>query len=154
MFEYLMEFIITFFIAVGYAIIYEVPRDILIYAGITGATGGLVSTFFENFFELHTAVATLIASFIVGFVSQLFARRLKAPVIIFSIPGIIPIVPGGSAYNAMRSFVIGNSDQGFQLLISTFMSAGAIALGLALNSAFMQLLSKENPFRRGRRFLP
>lgn len=154
MFDYLLQFITAFIVASSYAIIYEVPKDIIAFAGITGAIGWVTSSFLENVWEMHTFVAILIASFIIGLTSQIFARRLKAPVIIFSIPGIIPIVPGGSAYNAMRSFVEGNSDQGFRLLIATFMSAGAIALGLALNSAFTQLVTKKNIFRRGRRFLP
>lgn len=154
MLDYLIQFVVASIIAISYSITYEVPRDTLISAGITGGIGWVVSSFLENTVELHVFVATLIASFIIGLASQIFARRLKAPVIIFSIPGILPIVPGGSAYNAMRTFVEGNTTQGFQLLTATFMTAGAIALGLALNSAFVQLISSEHLFRRGRRFIP
>lgn len=152
--EYLLEFIIAFLVAVGYAIIYDVSKDILPYAGFAGAIGWTSSSILEYEFGLHVFVATFIAASLVGMTSQIFARQLKTPVILFTIPGIIPIVPGGSAYNAMRSFVEGNSDRGFELLITTFMVAGALALGLALNSALFQLFSSRNLFRRGRRFLP
>ena len=36
------------------------------------------------------------------------SRRYKRPVIIFIVPGIIPLVPGGAAYEATRYLVSNN----------------------------------------------
>ena len=41
----------------------------------------------------------------VALVAHIFAKRFRTPMIIFSVAGIIPLVPGGMAYNAMRHIV-------------------------------------------------
>ena len=38
--------------------------------------------------------------FNLGLMSHTMSRRYKRPVIIFIVPGIIPLVPGGAAYEA------------------------------------------------------
>ncbi|WP_025718150.1 threonine/serine exporter family protein, partial [Paenibacillus sp. 1-18] len=76
---------------------------------------------------------------LIGIVSQGFARLYKMPVIIFSVAGMIPLVPGGMAYNAMRQFVQHNYPQALELAISTLMIAGAIAVGLVLSEVLNQI---------------
>lgn len=46
--------------------------------------------------------ATFLGSLILGLLSHTMSRRYKRPVIIFIVPGIIPLVPGGAAYEATR----------------------------------------------------
>ena len=99
-------------------------------------------------------IATITASFMIAFASQIFARRLKTPVIVFTLPGLIPLVPGGAAYNMMRAFVEGNTELGFQFATTTFLTAGALALGLSINGAFFQLFSSRSLFNRGDQYVP
>ena len=44
----------------------------------------------------------ILGSLILGLMSHTMSRRYKRPVIIFIVPGIIPLVPGGAAYQATR----------------------------------------------------
>ena len=60
------------------------------------------------------------------------SRAQKVPMLIYSIPGIFPLVPGGQAYQVVRSLVTGNRDDAvanFELLVIII---GAIAAGFWL----------------------
>lgn len=50
-------------------------------------------------------MAAFLGSFILAMMSHTMSRRYKRPVIIFIVPGIIPLVPGGAAYEATRLLV-------------------------------------------------
>ena len=60
------------------------------------------------------------------------------PVTIFNIPGIVPLVPGSLAYQAVRNIVIGNYEKGAYFTVQAVMIAGAIALGLVASEVFNQ----------------
>lgn len=50
----------------------------------------------------------LIAAGVVGLYSEIMARVMKAPTNIFLVPGIIPLLPGGSFYYTMSSLLSRN----------------------------------------------
>lgn len=56
--------------------------------------------------EFGKVGASFLGSLILGLMSHTMSRRYKRPVIIFIVPGIIPLVPGGAAYQATRFFSI------------------------------------------------
>ncbi|MDN6195247.1 MAG: threonine/serine exporter family protein [Atopostipes suicloacalis] len=152
--DFIIHFGSSFITAFGFTILYNIPRKAIIPASITGAVGWTSYFFLTNYFSVFDFIATIIASFFIAFASQIFARKLKTPVIIFTLPGLIPLVPGGTAYNMMRAFFEGNSDLGFQFATSTFLTAGALALGLSINGAFFQLISSQDIFKRGKKYVP
>lgn len=86
--------------------------------------------------------ATVVAAFIVTMVSHIFAKKYRTPIIVFSVSGIIPLVPGGLAYDAMRKAVQNQYDQAVQLGAEAFMISGAIALGLLLAEVTNQITRK------------
>ena len=57
------------------------------------------------------------------------------PVTIFNISGIVPLVPGGLAYQAVRNLVTESYRSG-SLCGQAIMIAGAIALDLVLSEVF------------------
>jgi uncharacterized membrane protein YjjB (DUF3815 family) len=79
----------------------------------------------------------------VGIVSQFFARSFKMPVIIFSVGGIIPLVPGGLAYNAMRKFVEEEYTLAVEIAVRALMLSGAIAAGLVLSEVIGQMFRRR-----------
>ncbi|MNJ77988.1 hypothetical protein D3C77_756170 [compost metagenome] len=72
----------------------------------------------------------------------MFAKLCKKPVILFSVSGIIPLVPGGLAYDAMRHFVINEYNVAVQLATQAFLISGAIAIGLVMSEVLNQFLHK------------
>ncbi|MNP13108.1 hypothetical protein D3C76_1053760 [compost metagenome] len=88
--------------------------------------------------------ATLVATFVIGVISQIFAKIYKMPVIIFSVSGIIPLVPGGLAYDAMRRFVQNDYTTAVQFGVQAFLLSGSIALGLVLSEVLNQSLRRHH----------
>lgn len=154
LFNFFIHFGSSFLTALGFAVLYNIPRNTIIPAGITGGIGWTLYFFLYNYVALEDFPATMFAAFSIAFASQIFARRLRTPVIVFILPGLIPLVPGGAAYSMMRAFVEGDVLLGFQYGISTFLTAGALALGLSINGAFFQLISSRNIFKQGSKYVP
>ncbi|WP_415858700.1 threonine/serine exporter family protein [Latilactobacillus sakei] len=71
------------------------------------------------------------------------ARYKRMPVIIFNIPGLVPLVPGGTAYRAVRNLVLGNISQAVTQSISVIMVAGAIAVGFMFAQILADITRKE-----------
>jgi uncharacterized membrane protein YjjB (DUF3815 family) len=92
---------------------------------------------------IDIVLATVIASFIVAVISQYFAKTYKTPIIIFTVAGIIPLVPGGLAYDAMRNFVENDYNMAINLAAKAFMISGSIAMGLVFSEAINQAIRKS-----------
>lgn len=142
------------FTTLGFAVLYNIPRRLLHVSALVGAIGWIFYYIFVDTLEAQLFVSAGLASLVISIVSQLFARRYAVPVTLFSIPAIIPFVPGGSAYNAMRAFIVGEYFVATGNIIDTFLIAGAIALGLTVNTAIFQVLSPKAILQQGRRYLP
>jgi uncharacterized membrane protein YjjB (DUF3815 family) len=130
--------IFAFFATIAYGVLFNVPPRTLIGGGLIGMSGWFVVSLAISV-GLAEIPAVLIAGFCVATVSQWLARLRKLPSTNFSIPGIIPLVPGAMAYRTMRSFVDGDYVAGLALATETLLSAGAIAAGLMFSLSMFAL---------------
>ena len=89
------------------------------------------------------AVYLIVAAVAVALVSQAMARHFKAPVILFVIPGILPMVPGAGMYRIVYSIVMGPENMVGTYLLETATAAGAIALGIFLGEALQKVFFYE-----------
>jgi len=136
----MLEHLITSFIAsVGFGIIFNVPKKSLFKCGIVGMIGWFIYILLV-YAQFDSVFATFFAAFAVAVISQVFARIEKTPVTIFSVCGIIPLVPGGLAYDAMRQFVINDYDLAIELAAKAFMISGAIAIGIVFSEVVDQVI--------------
>ena len=71
---------------------------------------------------------------------MIFARIRKCPVTGYLIIALLPLVPGGGIYEAMRFCVQGDTQQFLSALVRTFGIAGALALGTVLGSSAIRIL--------------
>ncbi|MBP2239561.1 uncharacterized membrane protein YjjB (DUF3815 family) [Cytobacillus eiseniae] len=134
--------VITSFIAsAAFGVLFNAPKKSIIKCGLVGMTGWVVYILLVNN-EYEAVVASLIAAVVIAVISHIFARIYKTPVIIFSVSGIIPLVPGGLAYDAMRHFVVDDYNVAVQLAAKAFMISGAIAVGLVISEVLYQLILK------------
>ena len=116
----MLEHIITSFIASGaFGILFNVPKNTLFKCGFVGMCGWITYVGLNSYY-FDSILATLMASVVVAIISQYFAKTYKTPVIIFSVSGIIPLVPGGLAYDAMRNFVENDYNVALQLAAKAF----------------------------------
>lgn len=131
--------------ALGFAILFNVPRRLLLACVVFGALGHAMRTLLITF-GMAIEPATLVASALVGLIGTYWAQRLDIPAPIFTITGTIPMVPGVFAYRAMigvLSVVSVNPTSDGALLIeaSTYaIKTGLILAAIAVGIAFPTLL--------------
>jgi uncharacterized membrane protein YjjB (DUF3815 family) len=134
--------LLTSFIATGaFGILFNAPKQTLIKCGLIG-TGGWIIYYYLDHNNHNAVLATVAASIFVGVVSHVLAKVFKTPVIIYSVAGIIPLVPGGLAYDAMRNFVENDYNAALNLAAKAFMLSGSIAFGLVFSEVINQVVRK------------
>lgn len=126
--------------ALGFAVLFSVPVRYLLACAVCGATGYTLRAVLIQA-GMSIEGATLVGAAAVGFLGILFARRNQAPTPIFTISGVIPMVPGRFAFGAMMDIIrfatLGQNASAALLVdahfnaIKTALILGAIAAGIA-----------------------
>lgn len=137
--------------ALGFAILFNVPRRLLPACAASAALGHAARTLAMQF-GIPIELGTLMAATLIGFSSVWLANRFHTPSPLFAVPGIIPMIPGSFAYRAMIglvSVVNAAPDQTGELLsqagtnvIRTGLILGALGIGIAVPALFFQ---REKP---------
>ncbi|NSL52971.1 threonine/serine exporter family protein [Calidifontibacillus erzurumensis] len=141
---FMIEQLVTSFIATAaFGIIFNVPKNALLKCGFVGMFGWMVYMVLVNILEIDMMLATSVASILIAIMSQTFAKIYKMPIIVFNVSGIIPLVPGGLAYDAMRHFVVNDYSTAVQLAAKAFMISGSIAIGLVFSEVINQMIRRS-----------
>ncbi|KEF38785.1 hypothetical protein M670_01999 [Schinkia azotoformans MEV2011] len=141
---FIVEHLITSFIAsAAFGIIFNVPKRALPQCGFVGMVGWLIYIALVNYFSVDMLLATLVAAVFIAIISQTFAKFYKTPIIVFNVSGIIPLVPGGMAYDAMRHIVENDYSTAVQLATKAFMVSGSIAIGLVFSEVINQMIKRS-----------
>ena len=90
------------------------------------------------------AIAFL-AAFLVAILSQIFARVSRAPVTLYLVTGILPLVPGVSMYRTVYYLLQSNQELTMHYFSYTLQIAGMIALAIfVVDSFFKRIYQKIN----------
>lgn len=136
-----IQLLISFVATACFGVIFNAPRKAIPACGFVGAVGwGIYYALVD--LGIDEVRASFVGAFIVSLVAYFFARKFRMPMIVFSVSGIIPLVPGGIAYNTMRNIMELDYITGLQNGMRAFMISGAIAMGLVFAEVMMQLLSR------------
>lgn len=125
---FFIEFIIAFFATAAFTVLFNVPKTEWLYAGITGGIGWVFYRCFLG--SLGSVLATFIAVLAVTLLARIFAVLRKAPVTIFLVCGIFPLVPGVGIYYTSYYFITEDVILAGQYGMDTIKIAIAIALGI------------------------
>jgi uncharacterized membrane protein YjjB (DUF3815 family) len=128
----------------GFAMVFNVPRHLLLMAVGAGAIGHAVRAVLVHW-GMNLPAASLAAGVVIGFWAVFWARRTDSPAQIFSIPGVIPMIPGKFAYLTMIGLIqwaIGKDlpVEQIQHTLHNMMMTALILGGLASGIATPQLL--------------
>ncbi|HET7577794.1 MAG TPA: threonine/serine exporter family protein [Bacillales bacterium] len=137
------SFLASFLASAGFGVLFNVPKKAVVAGGIAGMTGWVLFTGLADGYGLNPVLATAIASYVVAELSHVLAKIYKMPVIVFSAAGIIPLVPGGLAYQTMRLLVSSDYNAAIGLASRVFLISGAIAFGLVMAGVAAQLFLKK-----------
>lgn len=127
--------------AVGFAMVFNVPKKMLIYCAVGGAFAHSFR-FLLMHFGMPIEWATLAASSSMGFLGLYWSRKHLIPRPVFTVASVIPMIPGSFAFTTVVGIVQLNSG-GYSLeLIQIVVENGlrtlfilaALSFGLALPS--------------------
>lgn len=142
--------------AIGFAILFNVPRRTLLAIGSLGIVGGLIK-FTAMYFELHIVFASFLGATAIGIVSIQMAYMRNSPPLVFFIPSVIPMVPGFFAYKMMLGLIalttIENSDVYLQTLIETVNNGAKmmfILISLGTGVAIPMLLTRKESIKKSK----
>jgi len=127
----IVQVIAAFFVTIFFAIMFNSRRTQLIYSGFVGAFGWLA---YLLVLEANgtVVIASFVGSLIISILATILSNVRKAPITVFQIPGIIPLVPGMGMYNTLHAVINNNIDSAMVHLFQTLQIAGAIAVGMML----------------------
>ncbi|MGN7477009.1 threonine/serine exporter family protein [Solibacillus silvestris] len=134
-----IQMIISFIATACFGVIFNAPTKTIPACGLVGAVGWAIYYALVDS-GLDDVRASFLGAFVVSLVAYFFARKFRMPMIIFSVSGIIPLVPGGIAYNTMRNVMELDYIMGLQNGMRAFMISGAIAMGLVFAEVMMQII--------------
>ncbi|WP_179337472.1 threonine/serine exporter family protein [Winogradskyella ludwigii] len=90
--------------AVGFGILFNIPKKAILTVFFLGFGAGLIK-FVLLHFEVNIVLASLIAASFVGVLSLPLAHGIHQPPVVFSIPAVIPMIPGFYAYETVLSIM-------------------------------------------------
>lgn len=137
----IIQIVCAFFGSIAPAVLFNIDRRKIGWAGLSGALGW--SVYLLIYGKTHNPVAaTFVGAITVGCYSELLARKLKTPAFEFLIPGIFPLVPGFTAYTALRFIVESNTDMAFNKGVLAIAIAGSIGFGIMLSTTIFKFITK------------
>lgn len=133
--ESILQVIMAGIGTLGFSIYFRVREKNVAASTAAGIIGWAIYLLIFHFTE-QLFLSNFVAAFLVYLYAEIMARILKAPSNIFLIPGIIPLLPGGTLYYTMQAIVEGDRDtavlQGTQTAIITVGIAAGIVVGTVL----------------------
>lgn len=137
LFTLLENFFFSSLATIGFSIFFNSPVKSLIPAGTIGGIGWTVSIILLDF-SGNAILANSFAAALISLLSEILARKMKYPAIIFVIPGILPLIPGLGLYNTMLSLVNGNYTSAMSIGTNALFVSASIAMGILLITSLVK----------------
>ena len=141
--------------AVGFGILFNVPKKAILTIFALGFGAGLI-----KFMLIHNQINIVLASFIaalfVGVLSMPLAHKIHQPPVVFSIPPVIPMIPGYYAYETILStmkftFMETDPAKNIELLNSIFFNGFTmffILISISIGVSFPMLILRKNTVKK------
>jgi uncharacterized membrane protein YjjB (DUF3815 family) len=138
------------FAAIGFAIAFNVPQRTLLQIYFLAALGGLTKVFLIRA-EVDVVIASFLGASLIGILSIPAAHNKHAPPLVFSIPALIPMVPGVFGYRTMLGIMklTGHlSSENYSLIVNETINNGIktflITLTLAAGASIPLLATRKS----------
>ncbi len=135
----LLQTAVAFASTIAFAVIFHTPRREWLYTGLTGGAGWLVYLLASGLGS-GAVGASFLATLALTALSRMFSFARRAPVTVFLICGIFPLVPGAGIYYTGYYFFMGSNAQALDKGLETIKIAVAIALGIGIVLSLPQAL--------------
>lgn len=127
----------------GFALLFRTETRSLLPGALIGGVGYIVYDALA-LSSGSTLLAAFFACLLIGAISELAARLLKGPTIVFATMGVIPIVPGYGLYQTMEYMVQSDYSSALAIGMETLLVAGAIAMSLGFTTVFARAMLRRH----------
>ena len=121
----------------GFAIFFNVQPKLLLWVSPIGALGWVVYVLGVFNYE-NPMIYSFTAAALISLCSEVLARRLKQPAIIFVIPGILPLVPGVGLYQTVYAIMF----KKYSIAATVGTKSVIVSIGIALGILIVASLSR------------
>ena len=137
----LYHFVFSFISSVSFAIVCDVPRKTLVTGGVIGPIGWC--GYWEMWSHGQSVfMSSLVCSLLLANISQICAIKFKNPLTVYFIPGLVPVVPGVTIYDAFRTLLLDEYGNSARIFLNSFYGAVGLAVGIIIaDSIFRVVLS-------------
>jgi uncharacterized membrane protein YjjB (DUF3815 family) len=140
--ESLLQLLYAFIGSLGFALLFKLKPKRLLPASLGGLfTWGVY--LLVKWFGAGIFFSTLVAAAFASLLSELLARLLKAPTTVFTIPAVVPLIPGSSLYYTMQCAVSSDIAGVKHYAVETLLFILGITLGLSAVSAIFAIITKN-----------
>ncbi len=136
------QFILGYLAVIGFAYYLTVPFKVIPYCAIGGAVGWTTFMYFSKYLN-NGFLGILLGSILIGLLGEILSRKFKMPATVFTIAGIVPLVPGLNLYYMMYNIVMSNYSEAFTEGLNASIIAGSISIGLFLASSISNRVIKH-----------
>lgn len=135
------QLILTIGIAICFSIMLKVPPKHIPLSVLTGCLGWTCYHIVTSA-QGDPTLACFLSAAVIEFFSNIFARVFKCASTVFTIPGIIFLVPGTKVFSTMTAMLNSDLNSSVSLGIEALLLAGSIALGLLVVGAAINLVKR------------
>ena len=130
--------------AVGFGLVFNVPRHALLYCALGGALGRGGRFLLMSTLDMPLAWVTLLAAATVSLIGVYVAQRMRAHPKVFTVAAMIPMIPGVPIFKALIAVAQmqekGTTDELLATALQSGLTAGFVVAALAIGLAVPGLL--------------
>ncbi len=143
--ELTVQFIYAFIAVYSFAVFFNSPRKLNLYSALSGASAWVFYKILASFGG-SIIVPYFAASFMLAMFSEFYARSLKHPSIVFTIPALIPFVPGYGIYYMMKELLNSDYQEAIKIGAESVFIAIAIASGVIVATSISRIIFNKKRF--------
>lgn len=145
---------LSFFVAIGFALLFETPKRALLVAGLLGGLGHCIR-FTMLQFGIGLVTATLSGTVFIGLAGIYYAHKIHTPPVVFTLPACITMIPGLYAYRTMlgciRIYETGSGTENSHILQHTaynFILTSSLLFCLAIGICIAALIFRKKSVKK------
>ncbi len=132
------------FVATGtFCVIFNVPKKYILNGATIGSVGWTIYVIMARYMLLGDVLASFVASLVVSVWSYILSKRKFAPITLFLIPGIIPLVPGVGMYRTAYYTIFKEYANALESALTAFQVSGVIAASITISTYVPIIFAKE-----------
>ena len=139
--------IAAFIACIGFSFLYNIHGKNILVASVCGAVAWAVYLIVDIYVD-SLCIPFFVSGMSIALYSEIAAYVCKAPVTVYLIPGIIPLVPGLTIFRTMEACLTGEVMEFSLGCINTLKIGGSIAIGLIFISSLFRLIRTVSAKRK------